>query len=402
MNKTLLSPTCIALASLAYALSAGPALADGIVAKIVSSPLAAASTVRGARTSINVYLQRPAAPGIEFMDPKVLGYGIPAGGRIEIELGGGFERDPAIPISATGIMLVTGAPQQGLPGKRVGYTVREGGRNTFVIEPATGLPAMTLVSPTPGSALDPIRQRGIKVFHIGFKHRPFTNKGEVGRVEVRIVDGAGKVAHRGAGEIRFLASAVPQIHPTNIPDGRRNHNWQRIKPGETLGRKEGTVPIALMLYRKAVGVPPRDLNNFRDGIRGAGVLSTRQLKAMGFEKPKSIQRYTGGLIVQDTDQDGRLDPRRDRIIGGVIGAAPKGATGQELRTLEYRGQLVLSELLARVMPKIGKRLGGAAMVLQFTGGDRPGKYRPTLALLSEPGDLASPDGSSYTYTIVVE
>ena len=87
MKKTLLAPTCIAVASFAYALSAGPALADGIVAKIVSSPLAAASTVRGAGIGINVYLQRPAAPGIEFMDPKVLGYGIPAGGRIEIELG---------------------------------------------------------------------------------------------------------------------------------------------------------------------------------------------------------------------------------------------------------------------------------------------------------------------------
>jgi len=32
------------------------------------------------------------------MDPAVIGYGIPAGGRIEVELGGGFKRDPAIPV----------------------------------------------------------------------------------------------------------------------------------------------------------------------------------------------------------------------------------------------------------------------------------------------------------------
>ncbi len=32
----------------------------------------------------------------------------------------------------------------------------------------------------------------------------------------------------------------------------------------------------------------------------------------------------------------------------------------------------------------------------------PGKYRPTLALLRDPGNLMSGDGSKYTYTIVVE
>ena len=32
------------------------------------------------------------------MDPATIGYGIPAGGRIEVELGEGFERDPAIPV----------------------------------------------------------------------------------------------------------------------------------------------------------------------------------------------------------------------------------------------------------------------------------------------------------------
>ena len=42
------------------------------------------------------------------------------------------------------------------------------------------------------------------------------------------------------------------------------------------------------------------------------------------------------------------------------------------------------------------------MQLQFTTGNKPGNYRPTLALLRNPKDLNSGDGSRYTYTIVVE
>ena len=42
------------------------------------------------------------------------------------------------------------------------------------------------------------------------------------------------------------------------------------------------------------------------------------------------------------------------------------------------------------------------MQLQFTAGRKAGKYRPTLALLRDSSNPASGDGSSYTFTIVVE
>jgi hypothetical protein len=42
------------------------------------------------------------------------------------------------------------------------------------------------------------------------------------------------------------------------------------------------------------------------------------------------------------------------------------------------------------------------MILQFTAGSLPGKYRPTLALLKDPANPDAGDGSAYTYTIVVE
>lgn len=111
----------ILLALAAVSLWPGSAGADGIVSTIVNAHLSATGTVKDARVGINVYLQKPEAPGIEFMDPKVVGYGIPAGGRLEIELAEGFERDWEVGLSQAAIMLVTGAPQQGLPGKVVGY-----------------------------------------------------------------------------------------------------------------------------------------------------------------------------------------------------------------------------------------------------------------------------------------
>ena len=42
------------------------------------------------------------------------------------------------------------------------------------------------------------------------------------------------------------------------------------------------------------------------------------------------------------------------------------------------------------------------MLVEYTVGDRPGKYRPAFALLADPTDINSGDGSSYSYTVVAE
>jgi hypothetical protein len=157
-----------------------------------------------------------------------------------------------------------------------------------------------------------------------------------------------------------------------------------------------------MLYAAADGWFAKTIAEFKQGIIGVGVLSTRQLVQMKYEKPKVLARYNGGLIIRDRDGDGVLDPKSDQIIGGVIAEAPAGATGQELRSLDIHGAFDLSRPTSAYNLKAGKRFGGAIGLLQFTAGNKPGLYRPTLALLSDPEDLASRDGSWYTYTIVVE
>lgn len=397
MKKYLISAAAIAFAV--------PALGDGIVSTMVNAPLSASGTVSGARVGINVYLQSDAATGVDFMDPLVVGHGIPAGGRMEIEMGDGFERDWGVGISQSAIMLVTGAPQQGLPGQAVGYSVEEGeDENVFIITPTgdAGLNAETLMSPAPGAKADPIQQRGIKVVHIGFQQSAFMNVGDQGRVNVRILDAGEKVIAEGSQTVDFIPAPVAQVLPTNFPQGMRNHNWQRLKSGDIAGKSDGSVPLTLMMYGQGPMGDMDALYAFKDGIIGAGVLSTPQLKGMGFEKPAELARYNGGLVVQDTDGNGALDPATDTIIGGVIAAAPSGAKGQELKSLELDGKPLLSQPTAEVAEKPGKRWGGSMMQLQFTAGSMRGNYRPTIALLKDPADHSAGDGSSFTYTIVVE
>ena len=381
-------------------------LADGIVSTIVNAPLSATGTVKNSRADINVYLQSEYATGIDFMDPSVVGFGVPAGGRLEVEMGGDFKRDRRIGLNHSSIMLVTGAPQQGLTGKQQGYRVEEGeNENTFTVIPTepTGLVAEELISSAPGTRFDPVINRGIKVIHIGFVQNPFLNKGGSGTVSVRILDGNGSIVHSGNGSIDFLEAPVPQLLPNNFPDDRRNHNWQTIKPGETLGQADGTLPLTYMVFDRATSRRTAALYAFKEGIENIGVLSTKELAAVKFERPVSMARYDGGLVIQDTDSDGSLDPFKDKIIGGVISNAPPGATGQEIRSItDKHGKPILSVLTENMGEKPGRRWGGSLLTLQFTGGSKPGKYRPTVELMKDPDNPSAGDGSSFTYTIVVK
>ena len=222
----------------------------------------------------------------------------------------------------------------------------------------------------------------------------FVSRGSGGRVEVRVIDGNGNIVRKGTGDLKFLPEPLPQIFPTNIPHAKRNHNWQRLAPGQTLGQAKGTLPIAFLLFERNQG-----FGNL--GILGAGVLSRRELGVMNYAVPPALKRYSGGLIVRDTDGDGLLEPGQDQIIGGFAIGAPDGAKGQEVRTPLLKGRLHLSRPTTVYNPRAA-RLGGAIMLLEFAAGDKKGKYRANFALLSDPANIAGPDGSTYTYTIVVE
>jgi len=378
-------------------LGMSPSAADGIVAKVVNSPLNSAGLVRDGYTALNVYLQKPEAQGVEFFNPKIPGHGIPPGGRIEVEMGGGFTRDPAVAMDASAVHMVSGTPQQGLSSKALGYGSHEGANNrTFVLTASTpeGLPPEKLLPRATVEKLDPIPNIGLKVFHIGLGAIAFTNRGDKGSVTVRIIDRDDKVLASGSAEVEFWDDTRPQIHPNNFLHKGQNHNWQRVEPGGTPGKVAGTVPLTFMLFEKPTGTPESN-----EGIVGAGILSRKQLEEINFSVPAEIARYDNGLILKDRDGDGKLDPRQDQIIGGVISGDLKG---YDVRSFEADGAPVLSQATSEFNERAGKRFGGAVMQVFFHTDYKAGTYRPTFALLKDPSDLKSGDGTSYTYTVIAE
>ena len=120
---------------------------------------------------------------------------------------------------------------------------------------------------------------------------------------------------------------------------------------------------------------------------------------MKFELPAAIARYDSGLIVRDTNGDNALDPRVDQIIGGVTTDVPDGESDFEVRSLVQFDKPLLSQPTGVFSERAGERIGGAIMQVQFKTGMTKGKYRPTFALLEDPTDLSSGDGTAYTYTI---
>lgn len=390
MNKLFLS-------SVFWILTTLNTLAEGVVSQVVSAPIFANGTVRDIPSGINIYLQNDNVRGLDFMNPNVIGYGIAPGGSLEVEMVKGFERNPDIPLDSKSLLLTVGAPQQGLPEKAGGHVISQGDNAyTFVIKPTgkDGMIPENLESPAKGVAFDQVQQRGIKIIHIG-RHFAFTSRGEKGVVEVRFKDKAGNVIAKGTGELPFLTKLRPQIFPTNITHDQRNHNWQRLSPGQVVGVAKGTRPMPFLLFDENEGI-----GNM--GIFGAGVLSSPQLKDMGFEMPKELARYNGGLILKDRNGDGFLSPVNDIIIGGIINEVPEGAAGYQVVTPLVNEKPFLSKATIDFNKRAGEAFGGSIMQVVYIAGDKIGHYRMTFSLLEKFGDITSPDGSSVTYTVVVE
>ena len=377
--------------------SLAAAKAEGVVSAITSAPIYPNGIVRDLRSGINIHLQSEQVRGIDFMNPAVAGYGLEAGGTLEIEMVSGFQRDPDIPLDDRTILLVAGAPQQGLPAAPFGLKVSEGDNPyTYVIRSKNGaaVPASELISLAPGARRDPIPQRGIKIIHIG-RLKAFVSRGEFGVIEVRFKDVSGIVIRSGRGIVKFQEKPRPEVFPTNIPHDQRNHNWQRVPTSSVVGSGNNSLPIPLLLYAKNAGFD-------RDGLEGVGVISRQQVVKSGASLNKWTERFDAGLLLQDMDGNGVLELGKDEIIGGVRETLPDGAEGSQVVTPLVKDRPFLSRSTSNYNNRAAETVGGSIMQVVYVVGDKPGLYRLEFVLLEKPGSFASSDGSRFTYTIVAE
>lgn len=295
-------------------------------------------------------------------NPALPGLALRAGETLRLALPEAFKRNPAAAVSADtdlNLVLTKGWPQGSvrLAGQyRIGFD--EGSR-------AMTVTALRDVG-TGGS-----NAPGIKVIHL--RGRTFVNP-MPGDYAVSVTHAAadGHTLARWQGQLAVLDDApTARLAPTNfhLPPGESG-DFQKVATGSVAPQTLGLLlwgPQGSAL--NGVGIAPRDLTRF----------------------PK----YTGGLLVQDTNRDRKLDPAVDKVVGGIVGAAPAGATGQAATSpLGADGMPVLSGETVRnpAFPAAG---GGGQpnpglLTIQFKVGTMPGAYRPTFELIG---------GNAYRFTI---
>jgi hypothetical protein len=297
-------------------------------------------------------------------NPSTPGFSMRAGESLRLVMPSAFKRNAPVAISAdtdANLVLTKGWPQGAvrLAGQyRVGYDDKA---HAMTVTASQDVPA------------DGVNAPGIKVIHL--RGRSFVNPmpGDYA-ASVTHMAADGKPIAVWQGQLKVLDDAPSaRLAPTNfhlVPGV--NGDYQKVAAGQVAPN-----PLGLLLWGEqgaalnGVGIAPRDLTRY--------------------------PRYTGGLLVQDTNKDRRLDPATDKVVGGIIGAAPQGATGQAATSpLGADGNPVLSgEVLrhAGYPPAAG---GGkpnlGLLAIQFKAGSLPGLYRPTVELIG---------GNSQQFTVEV-
>lgn len=287
-------------------------------------------------------------------NPATPGLAMRAGDAIRVKLPTAFMRTDEVaikPHADANMVLTKGWPQAAvkLEGQyEIGF---DGADHAMVARALTDIPA------------DGANAPGIKVIHV--RGRTFKNPAS-GSYPVRIehVNAQGALQRVWNGTFKLLQDAPSaRLAPSNfhLPPGT-NADYQTVGLNQSLPH-----PMGLLLWGAAgsalnsVGVAPRDLVRY--------------------------PRFTGGLLVQDTNGDKVLDPSVDKVVGGIIGAAPEGAKGQAASSpIGEDGKPVLSGEAVRnpafpAAAGAGKPNPGLLLVA-FRAGDKPGLYRPGFELLN--------------------
>ena len=349
-NAVIITTLAMSLGACATALAATPRPLS-----VAPSPVTFDGNVAGRATEyvfIMVADTNPATPGLALR----------TGETIRLELPPAFKRNEQVaitPTADTNLVFTKGWPQAAV--KLAGqYVVSyDDTGNAMIIKAIKDIGVNGANAP------------GIKMIHL--RGRTFTNP-QAGEYPVTIKDLTPKGALKATwvGTINVLAEApAARLGPTNfhLPPGA-NADFQKTELGEIMPHYLG-----LLLWGEAgkpldhVGIAPRDLSRF--------------------------PRYTGGLLVQDTNNDRALDPAVDKVVGGIIGAAPPGAKGQAATSpIGADGAPILSGEVLR-NPGFPPAAGGGKpnpglLPVQFRAGDKPGLYRPTFELIG---------GNSYQFTL---
>jgi hypothetical protein len=294
-------------------------------------------------------------------NPATPGLAMASGEMLQLKLPAAFKRNEQVPIQSeadTNMVLTKGWPQA---------AVKLAGQ--YVIAYDETAHAMTVKAVKDIEAIGP-NAPGIKVIHLRGRTFMNPNAGDY-PVTVEHVAADGRVKSIWMGNIKVLATAPKtRLAPTafQLAPGM-NPDFQKTATGQLMPERLGLLLWENGDWMNHVGIAPADHARF--------------------------PRYTGGLLIQDTNGDGVLEPSVDRVVGGIIGAAPQGAKGQIASSpVGADGKPILSGAALRnvAYPVVagGGKPNPGLLLAEFRAGDKVGVYRPRFELI---------DGNSYQFTL---
>lgn len=238
--------------------------ANNIVTRVINAPVAANGIIAGAPSEFQIWLNAPESPSEELdADPTFFGHQIPAGGQMEVQLGGAFIANPEWTGNLNALFhcaILTGhqhnpiVPVASDVGTQHGNweLLTLGDQLNFAFKPLGG-------NGKNGLEGDRAKKIGVKLIHCRPDPRPFTagtpNKtpwisgsaGSVGTVQVRIVDSTGKILEQGHGSVVFRENLGRVIGLNNLGIAREklfdadvfndeieSMNFQHVPPGSEL------------------------------------------------------------------------------------------------------------------------------------------------------------------------
>lgn len=311
-----------------------------IVAQIVNAPVVANGIIAGEPSEINIFLRANARTEDLTFDPSIFGHRIPRGGRMEIYLGGTFERNgvdnlqPLVAIDSNAlVVLSTGHPQNpivaaaGAGVQHGNYTITDDGARTIIITPNAGLF-------DDGLENDRAQKIGVKAIHIRPDAAtgvvPFTNgpASTSGFVKVTIYNDRNLTISSGVGMVRFQSSIGRQVAVTNAglitPDQGNptttgaelieSTNFQHVA-ANTAMTNTGLTGVF------SVGAPyaPRFLLFEEHALQPDSFIPMQGIANVGYlVDTQSASRAT---LYQDANADGLLDAT-DTAIGSVHMVGP--------------------------------------------------------------------------------
>jgi hypothetical protein len=317
---------------------------DNIVRAIVSPPVVSNGLIAGEPTEFIGVLAVEDAPPNLAMDPENKGFRIPAGGRMEVEVGGTFERNGvdngkafrAINSNAN-FVLVTGLPQAPITvpagdGVQHGnYTISDDGNKIITVTPNGG-------HRNNGLEGERAKKIGVKVVHIRPRPgtdestSPFTNgpAGTIGTLAVRIYNAKGKIAKKGSASVTFPASGGQVVGVTNVglaTGGQgspatitaeliESVNFQHVAPGTEL-----TNTVKGATFSAGAPYAPRFLLFDKLANQPDSFIPQKGLAGIGYiQSPDPAHVH----MVQDSNFNGVPDAD-DTIIGHTTISGPAGS-----------------------------------------------------------------------------